>query len=126
MVAKSKPEILKHGGNGGKDRGHGGILKNDIVGRYLREWQCFSICPDTLKSSSVPSGFLLRSLRVSGFLVLTLHFALDAASFIVPPQGSAWRRSGRRPKIAAGAGPLANRESEPARWRMRAILRQCG
>jgi hypothetical protein len=72
---KAKPEILKHGGNGGKNRGNGGILKRDVVGSILSQMAMLLDLPrNPLKEFLRFLGFFLRSLRVSGFLVLFLLY----------------------------------------------------
>jgi len=80
MKAKSKPEILKHGGNGGE--------KTEEKSEEIRGCEARSTVPHSLQehdragfrvttpliSSDSFLCFFLRSLRVSGFLVLTLPF----------------------------------------------------
>src|SRR5258708_14149890 len=70
---KAKPESLKHGGNGGKNR-RKRRNSEGISGRS----KCIAIHEDIESAGtyflkfSVSSDFFLRSLRVSGFLVLLL------------------------------------------------------
>src|SRR5258708_23157310 len=62
----------KHGENGGMNlRKRRNSLKNDVVGlTFSRLARLFDLPGNPLKISSVSSGFFLRSLRVSRFLVL--------------------------------------------------------
>jgi hypothetical protein len=80
---KSKPEILKHGGNGGKTGGHGGFFGvGSVCPAFMCELRSYSSGLSRLfdsatqpQKTSASSGFFLRFLRVSGFLVLTLFFS---------------------------------------------------
>ncbi len=90
--SKSKPEILKHGGNGGNGgknlrknlRISGGVRSSGHFRVPERLWIDADTATYTLNSSDFSSGFFLRFLRVSGFLVLTL--ILSAVRPFIFPQ----------------------------------------